>query len=509
MVAVYERVARAYIAGLERAHEAGRDLSTIASVASFFVSRVDTAADRELPEGSSLRGRTGVANARVAYRRFGEIFAGERWERLAAAGARVQRPLWASTGTKNPAYSDVLYVDNLVAPNTVNTLPKATLLLFAEHGDASAALSDADLDGAARTLEELAAAGVDLQAITDRLLEEGLQSFGDDFQSLLGCIDEALSTIQSGRARRGGDLGPIEGAVDDAVAALASDDVPNRLWSHDHTLWADEPTEISDRLGWLTVVDGMDEQVGDLEALAAEVAADGIDAVVLLGMGGSSLAPEVLSTTFGSAAGRPSLIVLDTTDPAEIGTLAGRLDLTRTLFIVASKSGTTAETLSHLAFFWERIPDGRHFVCITDPGTPLEATARERGFRRVFLNPPEIGGRYSALSYFGLVPAALNRRRSQAAARRGGRDGAGLPLLRARRRQSGRLAGRRPRCGGERGSRQAHARSPRGDRGPRWVGGATDRGVDRQARPRHRARRGRTPRRARGLRRRPPLRGDR
>ena len=406
-VAVYERVARAYIAGLERAHEAGRDLSTIASVASFFVSRVDTAADRELPEGSSLRGRTGVANARVAYRRFGEIFAGERWERLAAAGARVQRPLWASTGTKNPAYSDVLYVDNLVAPNTVNTLPEATLLLFAEHGDASAALSDADLDGAARTLEELAAAGVDLQAITDRLLEEGLQSFGDDFQSLLGCIDEALSTIQSGRARRGGDLGPIEGAVDDAVAALASDDVPNRLWSHDHTLWADEPTEISDRLGWLTVVDGMDEQVGDLEALAAEVAADGIDAVVLLGMGGSSLAPEVLSTTFGSAAGRPSLIVLDTTDPAEIGTLAGRLDLTRTLFIVASKSGTTAETLSHLAFFWERIPDGRHFVCITDPGTPLEATARERGFRRVFLNPPEIGGRYSALSYFGLVPAAL------------------------------------------------------------------------------------------------------
>ena len=180
-----------------------------------------------------------------------------------------------------------------------------------------------------------------------------------------------------------------------------------RLWAGDHTLWADDPTEISDRLGWLTVAEDLEDQIGELQSLAEGVAADGIESVVLLGMGGSSLAPEVLAKTFGSAPGRPELVVLDTTDPAEIRAVEERLDLARTLFIVASKSGTTTETLSHLAYFWERIPDGAHFVCITDPGTPLEAIARERGFRRVFANPPQIGGRYSALSYFGLVPGAL------------------------------------------------------------------------------------------------------
>jgi transaldolase/glucose-6-phosphate isomerase len=406
-VAVYERIARAYIAGLGRALETGRELSTIASVASFFVSRVDTAADRELPEGSALRGTVGVGNARIAYRRFEEIFAGPAWERLAAAGARVQRPLWASTGTKNPAYSDVLYVDGLIAPDTVNTLPEATLRAFAGHGDGAAAITEAQLDGAAGLPDALAADGVDLEAVTDRLLVEGLATFEADFQALLGCIGKALRTIEAGRARHGGSLGALEAPVEAAVEALARDDVTGRLWAGDHTLWAEDPTEISDRLGWLTVAEDMTEQAADLEAFGASVAADGIAHVVLLGMGGSSLAPEVLATSFGSAPGRPELIALDTTDPAEIAAVEARVDLARTLFVVASKSGTTLETLSHLAYFWERVPDGAHFVCITDPGTPLEATARERGFRRVFANPPEIGGRYSALSYFGLVPAAL------------------------------------------------------------------------------------------------------
>ena len=409
-VAVYERVARAYVAGLDRALAAGRDLATIASVASFFVSRVDTAADRELPEGSPLRGTTGVANARIAYRRFREIFVGPEWERLAAAGARVQRPLWASTGTKNPAYSEVLYVDGLIAPDTVNTLPEATLRAFADRGDGAAAVSAAQLAAAARVPAALAAEGVDLQAITGRLLVEGLASFEADFRALLGCIEEALRTIGDPRAQHGGSLGPLDAPVSNAVAALAAGDVTGRLWGRDHTVWADDPTEISDRLGWLTVGEDMIEQVEDLEAFAASAAADGIAHVVLLGMGGSSLAPEVLATSLErppGQPGQPELIVLDTTDPAEIAAVEARIDLARTLFVVASKSGTTLETLSHLAYFWERVPDGAHFVCITDPGTPLEATARERGFRRVFANPPEIGGRYSALSYFGLVPAAL------------------------------------------------------------------------------------------------------
>ena len=185
------------------------------------------------------------------------------------------------------------------------------------------------------------------------------------------------------------------------------DRIVERIWRRDHTVWKDDPTEITDRLGWLTVSDLMHERIGELEAFAEQAAADGFETAVLLGMGGSSLAAEVFVRTFGSADGALELIVLDTTHPATIERVAGELELDRTLFIVASKSGGTTETLSHLAFFWDRMSEGSRFVAITDPGTPLETLAREREFRSVFVNPDDIGGRYSALSYFGLVPAAL------------------------------------------------------------------------------------------------------
>ena len=185
------------------------------------------------------------------------------------------------------------------------------------------------------------------------------------------------------------------------------DRIVERLWRKDHTVWKDDPTEITDRLGWLTVSDLMHERIGELEGFAEQAAADGFETAILLGMGGSSLAPEVFARTFGFADGALELIVLDTTHPATIDRLAGELELDRTLIIVASKSGGTTETLSHFAFFWDRTPNGAQFVAITDPGTPLERLAREHGFRAVFLNPADIGGRYSALSYFGLVPAAL------------------------------------------------------------------------------------------------------
>ena len=406
-IAVYEAVARAYVAGLERALEAGRDLSAIASVASFFVSRVDTQVDGRLPDDSPLRGRAGVANARAAYARFAEVFSGAAWDGLAASGARVQRPLWASTGTKNAAYSDVLYVDNLVAPHTVNTLPEPTLNAFADHGDASHAITRDDEAEAEAALAALAEVGVDLKAVTDQLLLDGLDAFEADFLALLRCIDEALTAIRSGSARSEGRLGPIEATAGEALDRLAREDVAGRLQAGDHTLWADDPAGISNRLGWLTAPDDFAGRVEEIEAFAREAVGDGIDDVVLLGMGGSSLAAEVIASAHGSASGYPALSVLDTTDPAEIRALDARLDLSRTLFVVASKSGTTVETRSQLDYFWSRLPDGTHFAAITDPGTPLAELGEERGFRHVFLNPPEIGGRYSALSYFGLVPAAL------------------------------------------------------------------------------------------------------
>jgi transaldolase / glucose-6-phosphate isomerase len=207
-------------------------------------------------------------------------------------------------------------------------------------------------------------------------------------------------------------MNPLHGStmlapVSERLQQMDRDRIVERIWRRDHTVWNDDPTEITNRLGWLTVVDLMHERIGELEAFATQTATDGFETAVVLGMGGSSLAPEVFARTFGSADGALELIVLDTTHPATIERVGGQLDLDRTLFIVASKSGGTTETLSHFAFFWDKTPNGTQFVAITDPGTPLETTAREHGFRAVFLNPDDIGGRYSALSYFGLVPAAL------------------------------------------------------------------------------------------------------
>ncbi|HEX6263356.1 MAG TPA: glucose-6-phosphate isomerase [Actinomycetota bacterium] len=186
------------------------------------------------------------------------------------------------------------------------------------------------------------------------------------------------------------------------------DELVRRIWDRDHTLWKPQPTEIVDRLGWLTIADAMRPRIRELERFADRVSVDGFDVALLLGMGGSSLAPEVFSRTFGNGGTRVE--VLDTTHPAAVAAAEAHLDLERTLFLVASKSGTTIETRSHLDRFWHLTGgDGRRFVAITDPGTPLEELARERGFRSVFLAPPDVGGRYSAMSVFGLVPAALVR----------------------------------------------------------------------------------------------------
>ncbi len=399
-VGAYQGAAQAYIRGLERRLEAGQPIGRVSSVASFFVSRVDTAVDQMLPEGSSLRGQLAIANAKMAYRLFKQIFSGPRWERLAAAGGRVQRLLWASTGTKNPSYSDVVYVEELIGPDTVNTMPESTLYAFADHGRAQPALETAveESEAAIALVREM---GVDLPAVMDRLLKDGLASFQADFDKLLSTIEEKCRSLVAEEGRPALMLGLLAQPLEERLAHMAEADLAQRLWSLDYTVWKPDPTEISDRLGWLTLPDKMHERVHELERFAESC--DEFERVVLLGMGGSSLAPEVLAMTFG---GRP-LVVLDTTHPEGVLSVEAQGDLARTLFIVASKSGGTVETLSHFAYFFDKVRDSGQFVAITDLGTPLEALARKQGFRRVFLNPPDIGGRYSALSYFGLVPAAL------------------------------------------------------------------------------------------------------
>ncbi len=406
-VEAYERIAEAYVRGLERRAEAGQPVDRISSVASFFVSRVDSAVDPTLPEDSELRGKTAIANAKLAYDRFREIFSGDRWEPLAAAGANVQRPLWASTSAKNPAYRDTMYVEELIGPDTVDTMPMNTIDAFRDHGEVKEGSVADDVEGARRHVEALSAQGIDLRAVTDQLLEEGIESFSNDFDALLSTIDGKLERVRAGRERQRTTLSRMLAPVADRLTQMDRDRIVERIWRKDHTVWKDDPTEITNRLGWLSVVDLMHERIGELDAFAKQAAADGFETAVLLGMGGSSLAPEVFASTFGVADGMLELIVLDTTHPVTVERVTQHLELPKTIFIVASKSGTTTETLSHFAHFWERTPNGSQFVAITDPGTPLEGMARDHGFRAVFPNPDDIGGRYSALSYFGLVPAAL------------------------------------------------------------------------------------------------------
>ncbi len=199
----------------------------------------------------------------------------------------------------------------------------------------------------------------------------------------------------------------LSAAVDARLDRLADEQVMARIWGRDHTVWSDDPTEIADRLGWLVAPHASARWTREPVALAEEAAGDGLTHAVLLGMGGSSLAPEVFRTSFGVAQGMLDLTVLDTTHPDALVAVEEAVPLDRTLFVVSSKSGTTIETRSHLAYFHDLIPDGSRFVAVTDRGTPLEATAQELGFRRVFEAPPDVGGRYSALTAFGLVPAAL------------------------------------------------------------------------------------------------------
>jgi transaldolase / glucose-6-phosphate isomerase len=421
-VSAYDQVAEAYIRGLERRHAEGQGVD-VRSVASFFVSRVDTEVDRRLEAlgRTDLCGRAGLANARAAY--FESIFHSERFADLRAAGAPVQRPLWASTGIKNPAYPDTMYFEGLVGPGTVDTMAMATLLAAGDHARVDpehlTVAIDPDPD-----LRALAHGGIDLDDVTAQLLSEGVDKFVEPFEQLLDAIEQRREAVAMRRppAIRRSILDPLESRIALRVQRAGEEDVARRIWRKDATLWGDPGRpELADRLGWLTVPEQMRECIDDLEAFADRVRDEDTTDVVLLGMGGSSLAPEVIRRSFaghppvpsaepvGRIEGRPRLHMLDSTDAAAIRAVEAAIDSDRTLFVVSTKSGGTIETLSLFRHFHGRRPHGDAFAAITDPGSGLEKLAHELRFQRTFLNDPEIGGRYSALSYYGLAPSSSIR----------------------------------------------------------------------------------------------------
>lgn len=429
-VDVHKKVMEAFLSALERRVQEGKSIENIASVASFFVSRVDTKADKALEELlkneqdpqkqekiRSLLGTTAINNSKLAYQEFEQVFNSDRFTKLKGKGAQVQRPLWASTSTKNPDYRDVLYVEELIGPDTVDTMPPQTVVAFKDHGRVERTI-DKDLELAKQQLADLESLGISLKQITDELTVEGVESFSKSFDSLDEVIRSKREAILAGLPERyGARLGGLLPQVDDRLRQINSDGTVSKIWERDAKLWKPDDPEaqekIKNRLGWLGVVHLMQDRVDELTRFAAEVKTDGFRSVVLLGMGGSSLAPEVMNRVLGVKDGYPRFFMLDSTHPGTIQAVERRIEPGSTLFLVSTKSGDTIETLSFYRYFREKVNAakgpraGENFVAITDPGSSLEALAKEEGFRRTFLNMPDIGGRFSALSYFGMVPAAL------------------------------------------------------------------------------------------------------
>jgi len=423
---VYEQVADAYIAGLEQLASNGGDLSRVASVASFFISRIDTLVDSIVGEKlknssdpaqqallKSVLGKVAIANGKLTYQRYLAIFSGPRWEALAKKGAQTQRVLWASTSTKNPNYRDVLYVEELIGKDTVNTIPPATFDAFRDHGKLRNSLTE-DISAAKETMETLPKVGISMKEVTDKLTNDGVKLFADAFDQLLAAVEKSSQSTTTPRVSRQTYTlpPPLSASVKAEIDDWRANGKVRRVWQRDATLWTG--TDEASWLGWLGITDDQIAHNDNLRKVAEDAKTGGFDHVLLLGMGGSSLCPEVLRLTYGKIARFPELHVLDSTDPAQIKAFENKIDLAKTLFIVSSKSGSTLEPNIFKQYFFERVQQtvgadkaGSRFIAITDPGSKMQHVAEGDKFRHIFFGLPSIGGRYSALSNFGMVPAAV------------------------------------------------------------------------------------------------------
>lgn len=421
----YVEVAEAYLDGLEKYVAGGGDPSHVASVASFFVSRIDAQVDKQLDDKiaqandpsekarlAALKGKVAIANAKLAYQEYLKVFAGPRWEKLAAKGAKPQRLLWASTGVKSKDYRDTLYVEELIGKNTVNTVPPATLDAFRDHGEVRDSLEE-NVEDAKKVLADLAKTGISLDKITTELVIDGVKLFADAADKLYGAVAHKRA------ASLGGSIGTQKLALGDGITKKVAASTEEwrasakirRLWHKDKSVWT--RSDEDKWLGWLNSPADEKAKLADYKDFANWVKAEGFTDAVVLGMGGSSLGPEVLAQTFAKVAGFPKLHVLDSTDPAQVRAMGAAVTIAKTLFIVSSKSGGTTEPNVMKNYFFDEVTKavgadkaGSHFVAVTDPGSSLEKLAKTQKFARIFHGDPAIGGRYSVLSPFGLVPAA-------------------------------------------------------------------------------------------------------
>ncbi len=427
----YDNVADAYLRAMNARVESNRPLNTVASVASFFVSRVDSEVDGRLQEiadstgdpetrakAEGLIGKVAIANARIAYQHFRQRFTDNpEFQKLQEQGAQIQRPLWASTSTKNPDYPDTLYIEALIGPHTVETMAPNSVDAFRNHGTVTVAIED-DLDDAYQAMETLRNLGISYDDVTRNLQEKGVHLFAESYDQLLAGLSEKMRKLQGPEANVScANMDMVEPGLQDARGKLTDQQAVEKLLATDPSLWSDDPEiqeKVRNRLGWVHAHKWMRSRLEEFDELKQDIRSAGFSRAILLGMGGSSLAPEVLFNSLGNRNGFPELTVLDTTNPDTISRIRNSLDLQKTLFIVSSKSGSTIETATLMSYFWNETANtlgteqaGKHFIAITDEGSALEEQAKGLGFRHVYLNPEDIGGRYSAISYFGLVPAAV------------------------------------------------------------------------------------------------------
>jgi len=422
---VYEQVAQAFIDGVEKFASTGGDVGKVASVASFFISRIDSLVDSLIGDQlknesgaarktklQGILGRVAIANGKLTYETYEKIFSSPRWKALAAKGAQTQRVLWASTSTKNPNYRDVIYIEELIGPDTVNTVPPATIDAFRDHGKPRQSLTE-DVGGARTTMADLAAVGIVMKQVTDKLTADGVKLFADAFDTLLAAVEKNTKRTNAPQVSQQSASLPadLDAAVKKNLNDWRASGKVRRLWQKDASLWTGD--DEAKWLGWLDIAAEQIANAAKLREIVADIKNDGFRDILLLGMGGSSLCPEVLALTFGQTPGFPQLHVLDSTDPAQIKSCEASIDLAKTLFIVSSKSGSTLEPNIYKQYFFERVkqtvgPDkaGGRFIAITDPGSKMEQVAKADHFRHIFFGRPSIGGRYSALSNFGMVPAA-------------------------------------------------------------------------------------------------------
>ncbi|MEF3280749.1 MAG: bifunctional transaldolase/phosoglucose isomerase [Elusimicrobiota bacterium] len=421
---VYEEVASSYIRAIKWRYEKKMD-PDVFSVASFFVSRIDTAIDKELEEIAnkevnpnsrekilSLKGKSAISNSLIAYSKYLELFYSDSFSELIKNGFKPQKILWASTSTKNPSYPDTLYLNELCLKHSIATVPQQTLYAFFEHGNINKKPLFDRIIMAKTAIDEIKDLGINYEKILSDLLIDGLNKFKKSYENILKTIKEKILSLGCEEETI---MQIYNSDLNNEITKMNKDNFVKRLFDKDPSLWKKDKEHaniIKNSLGWLRLPEGLDNMIEDIEEFTREIISEKkYENIVLLGMGGSSLAPEVLRSLFQKN-NFPKLYILDSTNPDLIRAVEKQINIKKTLFIFSSKSGGTVEPNSQYKYFYSKLKKlmknpGDNFIAITDKGTSLHILAQKKKFKRIFLNPSDIGGRFSALSYFGMLPAAL------------------------------------------------------------------------------------------------------